>query len=156
LNIVTGSYIPGDLGINDTDYWFAAMELGKCGPYQGQNIGWDASTRLDQVLNWNHGMVLACGNGGTLFYTSIDEIILVDGPNGWLFWNGPTADECLDPSDMNYWWDVAEDEIEAHRPFGKVFIDVYFHWDFWLPTITFVHMMDPVRYGIPNCTGTPE
>ncbi len=156
FSMVTGSYILGDLSINNTDYWFAAMGLGKCGPYIGQNIGWDASTRLDQVLNWNHGMQLACGNGGTLFYTSIDEITLYEGPNGWLFWNGPAADECLDPSDMNYWWGVAEDEIEVNRPSGKVFIDVIFTWDFWYVPPTFLHMMDPVRYGIPNCTGTPE
>ena len=157
LNMVTGSYIPIDLSINNTDYWFATMELGKCGPYLGQNVGWDASTRLNQVLNWNHGMQLACANGGTLFYTSIDEIELRDGPNGWLFWNGPTANECLDPSDMNYWWDVAEDEIEANKPSGKVFIDVFYSWDLWLGSSTFLHIMDPVRYGIPNCTaGTPD
>ena len=156
LSMVTGSYIPGDLSINNTDYWFVVMEFGKCGPYSGQNVGWDASTRLDQVLNWNHGMQLTCGNGGTLFYTSIDEILLADGLNGWLFWNGPTADECLDPSDMNYWLGVAEVEIEANRPSGKVFIDVIYRWDFSYVPPTFLHLMDPVRYGIPNCTGGPQ
>ncbi len=157
LSTVTGLIIPGNYGINATDYWYAANELGQCGPYIGQNVGRDASNRINQVLNWNHGLAYACANGGVVFYTSIDSVYIEDGcTNGWCFWYGANANECLDPTDMNYWLGVAEDEIEANRPTGKVFIEVDFIDDFFFPTLLFTHVIRPVRYGIINCTNPHE
>ena len=156
LSTVTGLIIPGNYGINATDYWYAILELGQCGPYPGQNVGWDASNRINQVLNWNHGLAYACANGGTLFYTSIDEFEISIGQYGqWLFWYGQT-NECLNPTEMSYWVGIAEDEIEASRPTGKVFIDVEFFDDYCPLSQEFVHRIDPVRYGIINCTDPHE
>lgn len=156
LSTVSGPIVAGNYSINSTDYWYAANELGKCGSYIGQQIGKDASDRIDQVLDWNHGIAYACANGGNVFYTSIDEISLADDcTNGWCFWNGSSCNECLDPTDMAYWVGVAEDVIEDNRPAGKVFIDVEYKDDFWPGTpSTWVHRVNPVRYGVINCTSS--
>ena len=157
LVCITGPFVTGDYSINNTDYWNAANELGKCGNYSGQQTGKDASTRINQVLNWNHGYGYACANGGNLFYTSIDSVYIADDClNGWCFWYGSSANECLDPDDMAYWVGVAEDVLEDNRPTGKVFIDVIYIDDYWSLSSTWVHRVCPVRYGIINCTEPGE
>jgi hypothetical protein len=152
-----GIELPRMCEVKPNDYWYAASCFGQCGEYQGQNYGLDASNRINELLNARHCMKLGCANGGTLFFTSIDTLVLYEGngPNGFLFWSGD-AMECLDPNDIEYWWAIAEDGIEENKPVGKVFIDVNYTWDFWYEPSTWFHKADPVRYGIVNCTGTPD
>ncbi len=154
LVTITGPYITGDRSINSTDYWYAANGLGMC---DETNVGKDAADRIDQVLNWNHGMSIACASGSSLFYTNITvEYLDKDGNGNYYFWNGDDADECLEPTDMAYWVNDVESTIESFRPASKIFIDVDFQSSLDLSNSKWFHMAYPVRYGIPNCISNQE
>jgi len=146
---VIGPLVTGNYGINSSDYWYAAMGEGKCDSFIGQNEGRDAADRLHQVLNWNHGMSLACGNG-QIFYTSIDSYTIRKENGEFIFWNGD-YDECLAPANLTYWQSVAESEIDAKCTDGHVFIDVEFEDDFEYSSSTFHHVMQQLQVGIPYC-----
>ena len=152
-----GIVLPRRCEVKNDDYWYGASAFGQCGDYQGQNIEQDASSRINELLNAKHCSVFACANGGSVFYTSIDSLIIIEGTgaNEWAFWSGDAMD-CLTPADISYWWDVAEDVIEENRPQGKVFVNVDYTWDYFYADEIYMHKADPVRYGILNCSGGNE
>ena len=155
MMMVTGIGIglPRQCEVKDDDYWYAANSSGQCGPYADQNEGLDASDRLHELINARHCVELGCE--GTVYYTSVTDTTLYagQGPNGFIFWSGDAMD-CLDPDDMEYWWSVAETNIETYCPNDKVFIDVVYEWDFLYAGSIYFHKAAPVRYGIINCSGS--
>jgi len=152
-----GQNLPRRCEVKPDDYWYPVLGNGQCGPYQGQNIGLDASDRIRELLNAKHCILESCGNGGTVFYTSIEAVDLDNETNyGWVFWHNQNFQDCLSPDDIQYWWNIAEEGIEYFAPPAKSFIDINYIDEFWMSTSTWCHVGWPVRYGIKNCTATPD
>ncbi|MBC8485236.1 MAG: hypothetical protein H8D45_04255 [Bacteroidetes bacterium] len=131
---------PPSCEIEDDDYWYYANELGKCGPYVGQQIGKDASTRMNYILNCT---AYSCP-GGTVFFTSITTYLLV--PAG-----GDYPNTCYDPQSMQYLLDDNWDRIDYYQPTGKVYIDCIYIDDVIPGGSLWGHIFEELRYGVLNC-----
>lgn len=145
--------------VQSDDYWYAADELGYCTGGQAQTGILDAADRIDELLENRHCSYPICPGGGEInFYTSITEKSFYwnSAASDWYFWSGnsSSSNDCFDPDDISYWWGVAENLIEDERPTGKSFMDVVFKDEFALSSSEWIHCIDPVRYGIPDCTGS--
>jgi hypothetical protein len=158
LTLGFGQPKPRRCYVQSDDYWYAAYDLGPCGNGQPQTGINDAADRINQLINNRHCSSPTCPGGGEGFYVNIEEKYLFwnSQTNNWYFWFGNSAYNCFDPGDIQYWWDHAEDVIEDERPAGKSFVDVNYIWEFALFSSEWIHAMDPVRYGIFNCSGGIE
>ncbi len=152
-----GNPSPWGCYVKDSDYWHPAIDMGYCdGDSVGLGQGQDGSTRLNGLLNSQRCMAWACT--GDLYFTNIDTLELIfyypNQNNENCFWEGDD-DDCLSPSDMNYWLDNGFYAIYGMKPQGKVFMDLFFNWD----VITnyppyediYVHYIHWIRYGKLNC-----
>jgi len=146
-----GQSLPRRCEVKPDDYWYAAINLGKCGDYIGQNIGLDASDRINELINAKHCMKLECGNGGTLFYTNIEAVEF-----NTEYWWGEDPYECLEPIDIENLWAAAEDDIEIFKPEGKVFLSTVYFDDFCNEPPTWFHRIEITTYGKPNCSEIPD
>lgn len=138
------------VGMNDTDYWYAASGLGKCGSYAGTQIGNDATDRIRFFLNVEQVNVS--------YWTDVDIFIGINWgfvtcpDNDECFWGPDPADTCLDPEEMAYWLDQAYYVVGYFQPSGKQRIKAYFTWDLITsdsPPIC-VHYFEYISYGIPH------
>jgi hypothetical protein len=137
-------------GMNETDYWYAANGLGKCGSYAGTQIGKDATDRIRFFLNAEQVNVS--------YWTDVDIFIGINlgfvtcPDNNECFWGPDPADTCLDPEEMAYWLDKAFYVVGYFQPSGKQRIKAYFTWDLITsdnPPIC-VHYFEYISYGIPH------
>ena len=112
VNIYGPQPIGFGIDIDSTDYWHPFNDEGKCGPYWGQNIGMDATDRLQQIAN-TQILLQDCGAGYRMFFYNDDiEYIYAsdwadtNSPNGHygLIHNDYEA-SCLTPDDMRYYRD---------------------------------------------------
>ena len=123
---------------DSTDYWYWGFGLGKCGPYQGQNIGEDATTQLQYKIN--HPIVTY--PPGTYFIpdTYTDWIYPweyedANSPNGYsiLFYDEAiytTTEPCIPPDDMNYYlYNGVAYIMEDNKPAGKYLTFGKVMWD---------------------------
>jgi len=134
-------------GMNETDYWYAAGGLGKCGPYIGQQIGKDATDRIRFFLNAEQVNVD--------YWTDVDIIpwiyYLEDPFGNPCFWGPGSASTCLDPDEMTYWLNKAAYVVSYYKPFGKDRIVAYFSADVVVGGgPPWVHYFEFISYGIPH------
>jgi hypothetical protein len=103
-----------------TEYWRAWGNQGKCGQFNGQYIGRDATTELSLVANCRRAVP-----EGTGFYTNVctGYIDNTDSPGSFYSAEGPNPvpayAPCLSPSDMNFWCQkiltIGKNQIVAHQ-----------------------------------------
>lgn len=122
--IITAAYfnraLPIDplINIDNTDYWHPFYDAGKCGPYWGQNIGMDATDRLQQIA-MTQIQLQDCRPGYRMFFYD-DEIEYIYAEN-WVDTYSPNGhyglihstyeSNCLSPDDMRYYRDNIIDKI---------------------------------------------
>lgn len=105
-------YIPRSLTeFDSSDYWIDFDSLGKCGFYNGQYVGRDCVTELNDKL-FNRWDPVMCPQGYRRYLTYIhDETIqaldypCLSSPNGFFAWpyrSGLEPTACVNPSQM--WW----------------------------------------------------
>jgi hypothetical protein len=135
-------------GMNETDYWYAAGGLGKCGPYIGQQIGKDATDRIRFFLNAEQVNVD--------YWTDVDvfwhiyEGLITCPNNESCFWGPGSQWECLEPSEMTDWLNKAAYVVDYLKPIGKQRIDAYFTSDAIVGYDYWVHCFEFISYGIPH------
>lgn len=143
---------------------------GKCGLYEGQEIGKGATTELTRMLNFTKPSY-ACNNSRIYFTDeeTIEKSCLNNGddenlsdpnsPCGFrIFWDHKYQYEgshCLSPEEMNYYYDQARGIANEYKPTGKVLIEYYVYWDIVssVPEFMTFHTLG-LKYAKPNCTGT--
>ncbi len=110
------------IDITDGDYWCPIHDYGQCGPYYGQNIGMDATDRLQQIAN-TQILLQNCGAGYRMFFYNDDiEYIYA---SDWVDTNSPNGHyglihstyeaSCLSPDDMRYYRDNIIDKLTEWR-----------------------------------------
>lgn len=110
--IYRGQPIGFGIDIDNTDYWYPNDNLGKCGPYVGQNIGDDAVSRLEEIA-LSQILIPGCGAGYRLYLVDPDLCEIFS--NNWIDVNSPNGhyglidytyeSSCLSPDDMRYYRD---------------------------------------------------
>ncbi len=111
LGATTGKIAP--CTITSADYWYAGEQMGKCGEFVGQEVGKDASDKLEEILNCDPEPVV------NMFYTNtgvIDEVYSSE----YCFNSGHP--DCLSPDEMNLYLDLAESFFLQYLPFDNVMI----------------------------------
>jgi hypothetical protein len=137
-------------GMNETDYWYAAGGLGKCGPYIDQQIGKDATDRIRFFLNAEQVNVD--------YWTDVDvfwhiyEGLIACPNNESCFWGPGSQWECLEPSEMTDWLNKAFFVVDYLKPLEKQRITAYFTSDILPGDPVWVHCFDYISYGIPHST----
>lgn len=149
-------------------WWYWGWELGRCGSYEGQNIGLDAAKKLTFAAN----IVVPVPGPGRVYWTdeltrSVYAIDHPDGnsPSGYLLfhsdipineWNPNYQYPCLTPDDMNYYFPNILAFGQQLKPSGKTLINYYVNGTFFMfnyqsyPT----HILS-INYGIPHVSGSP-
>ena len=125
--------------IENDDYWYFANGHGKCGSFNGQQVGKDASTRMNFLLNC---IDYACN--GSVFFTGIQT--LYGTPAG-----GDNEYTCYNPSQMQMLYDDNIQIIEDNRPENTVYIDCIYTCDLIGGGNLWGHVFDEIRYGVLNC-----
>ncbi len=90
LDVATGKQEPFQGYIRPCDYWYSLDKAGQCGPYEGSNVGSDATDILEAVLNYTDPL-------GQVYYTDID--FFEDIYNTY-FCYYTQHQECLSPEDL--------------------------------------------------------
>lgn len=142
MTVAGGTAMVDPFLINDSDYWRAAYELGKC---DGTQVGKDATWRINQILNSRQTV---------RYYTDINTELMVWNiqQNGYeYFWNGE-CNECLSPTTMQTRLDDARWVIESLRPDNKAVVLSDFSWEF---QDNFVHCFDKIKYGVAHYDISP-
>jgi hypothetical protein len=157
---------------DETDYWYAIMDYGKCGDYDGHGEGEDASDKLEQKImdprilydpDWRIFTI----PGSEEFFENVDPADYPfanasRGYRGYYYlgqaetWPGP---QCLDPDELNFYIgsngiDYIIDDLE---PQGKEFISIDVYGELlWLPNDYYEeqHFFD-ITYGNKYMTIVP-
>ncbi len=149
-------------------WWYWGWGKGRCGPYEGQNIGSDAAKRLTFAANIT---VPVPGPGRVYWTDDINIIIIADyhpdpnSPCGYkLFLSDIPIDEedpnyqhpCLSPDDMNYYFPNIIDFGVEMEPEGLTLISFYVVDDILMYNYQSYprHTLD-IHYGVPNVTPWP-
>lgn len=145
--------LPNPCELKTNDHWYAAANAGRCGGYSG-GVGQDAADKIRILLN--------CSPADNGYWTSIetiyDVVYYLDPYNNPCFWGMEYTgdwDDCLSPTEIDYWYDQARYVIGEEEPPTKDFIDCYFTSDLLLGDGTYFHYFQWIRYGIFN-EGDPE
>ncbi len=156
-NVTVSNILVNPLIFGTTDYWDACFNGGKCGPYNGQQTGKDASTQLTYKANLSRAYP---ANG---YITDINTISFENYELEWMdyLWfehgtgNPPVA--CLDPDEMNYWLWRLKLLANNNKPTGKEIAGYHVWWDASLGTETYFrfHNAD-ISYGIFHSNGNPD
>lgn len=116
--------LPNYRPFGETDYWYWASDLGKCGGYSG-GIGQDAADKLEQAFNKLFPVIQPDG-----YYTDIVEIWLCPGDYEDPGNPGPYCDlmifstnnysstPCLAPDELNYYVSKFEYLVDFNNPGG--------------------------------------
>lgn len=164
-----GGSMPRLDGFGPTDYWYDFDLRGKCGPYEGQCVGRDATTEMQQkvIQNMDH---YSCQPGYRLYYTNIyNESIWYygsceDSPSApdCLYTNWTYYNRCLTPDELNWYLNYILSLFEewADANINRDIIDVEFVEDLYIgvhnypPNYTTTHEFWTINYdtGVRNCT----
>ncbi|MDR0969791.1 MAG: hypothetical protein LBM67_04570, partial [Lentimicrobiaceae bacterium] len=151
-----------------TDYWYFCCLEGKCGEYEGQYVGRDATTELTSKLNTNKGVLAAVG--GRIYYTDvhskylygaytgIDNIADPNSPCGYRIFfqmNDDNAISCFCPDDMNYYLWSYNDLGNQYKPEGQHIISFLVEYDYIasLPVSSSSYILT-IDYGTANVIST--
>ena len=155
--ILVSNLLINPLVFGSTDYWDACFNGGKCGPYNGQQVGKDATTQLSYKANLSRSYP---ANG---YITDINTIYFENNELEWIdfLWfeqgtgNPPVA--CLDPGDMNYWLGKVKLLASNYKPSGKEIAGYHVWWNAAPSTQTYFrfHNAD-ISYGIFHSIGDPD
>lgn len=114
---------PNDRRFGSTDYWYDFNLRGKCGAYEGQCIGRDATTELKTKIELNIPPQ-ACN--GRIYYTNIQDYCVnyqdanyINGgecsdspyPPDCLYTNWTYYNRCLSPDELNWYLDMILDIV---------------------------------------------
>ena len=125
----SGGSMPRLTHFGPTDYWYDFNGRGKCGPYEGQCIGRDATTEMNYKVNINLTQH-SCDNG-RVFYTNIyDDYINYNEigeqcedspyPPDCLYTNFTYYNRCLSPDELNWYLDKLFDILgEMENNYNK-------------------------------------
>lgn len=98
ISMRNGGSMPDPMRFGSTDYWYDFDLRGKCGPYEGQCVGRDATTEMISKVSTNIGEY-ACPNNGRIYYTNVNEVLLSYNDIPYLFGeeceDSPYPPECL-------------------------------------------------------------
>lgn len=168
--VLTMGYNPPYLGpaFGETDWWYWGFGghygtgPGKCGEYEGEGVGSDASVELT-----NKAMMSIPIPSGRVYYT--DQITFYIHPEDYsvspedhpfgrhslLFMEFPPVEPwCLCPDEMNYYLNNIKFILMPDlRPAGKDIIKYFVESD-WLHEIVYVHFAH-FTFGIPHVTPYP-
>lgn len=123
-------YDPYPVLFGSTDYWKDFGLLGKCGSYEGQCVGQDAVSKLQQKLReW---LPLPACNGTKMYLTDTTTVLLLsiafpdgDSPNGYYampYNPNMSIPMCVSPEEMRWYYESIK-EIYEHRedidPIGR-------------------------------------
>lgn len=114
ISMRNGGSMPNPMRFGPTDYWYDFNEKGKCGPYEGQCVGRDATIEMNSKVLTNLPQY-GCEHG-RVYFTDIDY----HGITSWdyygscpdspyegccLYFNDYNYNRCLSPSDLNWYLD---------------------------------------------------
>jgi hypothetical protein len=168
--VSTMGYNPPNLGpsFGETDWWYWGLGghygtgPGKCGEYEGEGIGLDASVVLTSKamisISLPSGRVYFTGEG-TIFIHPLDyEVSPEDHPfgrNSLLFLEYPPVEPwCLCPDEMNYYLNNIKYIIMPdHKPDDKIIIKYFIESD-WIHETIYVHFAH-LTFGIPHVSPLP-
>ncbi|MCF8369242.1 MAG: hypothetical protein K9G76_09380 [Bacteroidales bacterium] len=144
---------PDPCTLHSDDYWYAAFEAGRCNGLTG-GVGKDASNKINTLLNCTQA------NG---YWTSIEAVYDITqyfdpnlNPCFWGMGYQGSWDDCISPTEIDYWYDMAVYVIDEETPYGKEYIDCLFKDEYLLNTNdTWFHYFDHIRYGVLN-EGDPD
>ncbi len=148
--------IPNYYPFGTSDYWYWGGGLGKCGDYIGQYIGRDASTELQRKFR---NPIAVPGPG---YFTSIETISVTPGVDnifddpenapydGYMIYsqsglNGE-FDQCLSPSDLNYYLSKFDFIRDTKKPAGKQYKTVNVVNTIGLVPIGWLHVHQYILY----------
>lgn len=98
-----------------TDYWKPYGLMGKCGAYEGQCVGRDATTELTRLGRRLYTDVLP-RNG--VYVPTWTNITTISGAEG-LWGKDPNSQDCIDPESMNRYLKIAlRNILDSTRPNG--------------------------------------
>lgn len=93
-----------------TDYWKPYGGGGKCGPYEGQCIGRDATTELTRVCGNIHNLTYQDSEQSRMVWSGLKEFYMVNSTfdGAYNLWVGDDTEagfpmDCIDPDRMNYY-----------------------------------------------------
>jgi len=143
MTAVSGKLLVNQYLINETDYWYAVQGSGKCGEYEGEELGKDATWRLNQILN--------AAQYNATYWTDIVTINYVDSGGGYYLWAGEMGD-CITPTEMNFWRINAQGIVAYYAPTSDHHrISVFFTWELIVgDNDPYFHEFDNIKYGIPH------
>ena len=149
VTAVKGPVSPIPCTVQSDDYWYAAGDAGMCDTYQGQNIGKDAAWRINHILN--------CISLDVGYWTDISNTGIVvsyyDENYDPCFWGmdySGSFDDCLSPTNIQYWIGQADYVIEDLKPANKELVNCRFRDDLLTSDGTWFHYFINIRYGIPH------
>ncbi len=139
---------PPSCDIENDDYWYFADELGKCGSYSGQNVGDDATTRINYILNACHDY--GCENGVSMI-VNVETIEYKHCYQNTCLYTGE-CNTCLYPSEMQDDLDRAYIIIDGYTPANKEFASCYFTYDIIVGNgCPSGHIFENIKYGRVIC-----
>ena len=142
-----------------TDYWYWGYGLGKCGEYSGYT-GKDASTELQRKFR---NPIAVPGAG---YFISVETKLVTPGVDpefddpynapydGYMIYSqsglNPEFDQCLSPSDLNYYLGKFDFIKETKRPVGKQYKTVNVNFTIGIvPSPQWLHVhIYTLYYGI--------
>ncbi len=119
--------------IESDDYWSAGFDLGKCDIYAGQEVGKDATDKVNYIVNWNwwNAYYRTTYNAqDVLYHTNVGTTYVGWGQtSGSDPWGGQPGNTCLSPTDMNGVLTLNENSIFSVIPNGQQLIRANVYWD---------------------------
>lgn len=164
-----GSTIGNPMRFGPTDYWYDFDLRGKCGPYEGQCVGRDATTEMRLKVMANIGSY-ACIHG-RIFYSNISEAyagpyefsqILGDCddspyPPDCIYTNYESSYRCVTPEELNWYLDRILFFLDVFNEDGSSLINVDVERGYWVGDALSGNsfMFLDLTYADVNCTQTP-
>ncbi len=152
--VASGVFIVPFCTFEDDDYWYWGEEQGRCGEYQGQDIGMDAAKIINQKLNACKGQP-----AGNHYYTDIEtnagNLWGCANENMFCEWGDPPNHAyCMSPQEMAGYFNYTRSWAQDHTPDGKVIMNYFYDYDYITATNSYglIHYCD-IQYGVLHLTG---
>jgi hypothetical protein len=144
-------------------WWYWGYGLGRCGPYEGENIGSDGAKRLTFAAN----LTVPVPGPGRVYWT--DEVTVwvlphehpdPNSPCGYklLFSEIPWQQQpyCISPSEMDYYHENIVSFGQQFKPAGKILMGYFVQGTiFMYSNLSFPAHILQINYGVPNVTPFP-
>jgi hypothetical protein len=133
--------VPNLADFGQTDYWYAGWEEGKCGAYEGQMVGKDATTQLAYKAN----LTREYPSNGYITDIHTEEF---NGIVNELLWSQSANNvPCLEPAEMNYWLNALKQLANENTPAGENVVGYSMEMEGILGKTVYFHIAY-ISYGI--------